>query len=234
MFELKHHEFAIQKSKKKNSFFKNSSNKSICESEKNSIIINSFVSFASLSLIFKKSCFICRIVVILIKKHYFEYFSCHETLRYKLKQQFARRTHQREQKTQKQIELIEQKFRKRDFHFSINAINLICEIKKTSFVSHKLFILFAKFQKFIFEFATTFKTIILLKFSKFSFFTFEIKLELTKKSTTCRRCNRIFNFNNKFHDYIRKHHVWKFVKNLNFRVFTSKFIYKIIEKSTNM
>ena len=50
----------------------------------------------------------------------------------------------------------------------------------------------------------------------------------------CKKCKQNFNFNNKFHDYIRKHHVRKFVKNLNFRTFASKFTYEIIEKSTNI
>ena len=70
-------------------------------------------------------------------------------------------------------------------HFSINAVNLICEIEETSFA--------------------TFKTIALLKRSNLSFFTLEIKSKSTKKSTTCRRCNQIFNFNNKFHEHIRQH-----------------------------
>ena len=74
-------------------------------------------------------------------------------------------------------------------HLSINAVDLICEIEKTSFALQKLF---AKFQKSIFEFAIAFRTIILLKRSNLSFFTFEIKSESTKKSTTCRHCNQTF------------------------------------------
>ena len=54
----------------------------------------------------------------------------------------------------------------------------------------------------------------------------------TKKFTTCRRCNQIFNFNNEFHEHIREHHVRKFVKSLNFRIFASKFTCKIKRKST--
>ena len=81
-------------------------------------------------------------------------------------------------------------------HFSINAIDFVREIEKTSFVSHKS--------------------------------------KSTKKSTTCRRCNQIFNFNNKFHEHIREQHARKSVKNLNFRVFISEFAYKIIEKSTDI
>ena len=118
-----------------------------------------------------------------------------------------------------------------DFHFSINAINLVCEIEKTSFVSHKFSVSFAKFQKFEYEFAITFKTIILLKRSSLSFFALETKSKSTKRSTTCRRCNRIFNFNNKFHEHIRQHHARKFVKNFDFRVFALEFEYKFSKKS---
>ena len=51
--------------------------------------------------------------------------------------------------------------------------------------------------------------------------------------TICKRCNQIFNFNNKFHKHIRQHHARKFVisKNFDFRVFALKFTYKIAEKS---
>ena len=54
-------------------------------------------------------------------------------------------------------------------HLSINAVNLVCEIEKKSFVTHVSFASLAKSQKSIFEFATTFKTIILLKRSILSF-----------------------------------------------------------------
>ena len=76
----------------------------------------------------------------------------------------------------------------------------------------------------------------------FQLSTFEFALKSMKKFSIrqivcvqiCKRCKQNFNFNNKFHDYIRKHHVRKFVENLNFRIFTSEFTYKIIEKSTNI
>ena len=84
----------------------------ILKSTKNESNQRSFVSFISFFSIFKRNCSICRIDVFSIKKHYFEFFSCHETLRHKLKQQFVRYAHQRQQKTQKQIELIEQIFQK--------------------------------------------------------------------------------------------------------------------------
>ena len=88
-------------------------------------------------------------------------------------------------------------------HLSINEVNLVCEIEKTSFASHKFSVSSAKSQKFIFEFAIAFETIILLKRSNLSSFTLETKSESTKKSTTCRRCKQSFKFNNKLHEHIR-------------------------------
>ena len=153
----------------------------------------SFVSFISLFSIFKKSCSICRIEILSVKEHYFEFSSCHEALRHRLEFQFAFRAHQREQETQTQTEIekaIDQLVK--NFHLSINAVNFVCEIKKTSFVSHKS--------------------------------------KSTKKTTTCRRCNQIFNVNNKFHEHLRQHHARKSVKNFDFRIFASKFAYKIRKK----
>ena len=49
--------------------------------------------------------------------------------------------------------------------------------------------------------------------------------------TICKRCKQNFNFNNKFHEHIRQHHVRKSVKSFDFRIFTSEFTYKIVEKS---
>ena len=46
----------------------------------------------------------------------------------------------------------------------------------------------------------------------------------------CKRCKRDFNFNNKFHEHIREHHVRKFVKSFDFRIFASKSRYKIAKK----
>ena len=97
-------------------------------------------------------------------------------------------------------------------HFSINAVNLVCEIEKTSFV--------------------IFRTITLLKRSNLSSSTLETKSKSTKRSTTCRRCNQIFNFNNKFHEHIRQHHARKSVKNSDLRVSALESAYKFVEKST--
>ena len=118
-------------------------------------------------------------------------------------------------------------------HLSINAVNLVCEIEKTSLASHKFSVSFAKSQKLIFESAIAFRTIILLKSSNLSFSTFEIKSKSTKRSTTCRRCNQIFNFNNKFHEHIRQHHARQFVisKSSDLRIFAFESTYKFIEKS---
>ena len=50
----------------------------------------------------------------------------------------------------------------------------------------------------------------------------------------CKRCKQSFNFNNKLHEHIRKHHVRKSVKSFDFRVFASESTYKFIEKSTSI
>ena len=206
-YDSEHQNICVQKFSEFCSFFTSFTFKLICENKKNSVVIYSSVSFISqksfiFRSVFKKNYSICRINVFSVQEHYFESSSCHETLRHKMKQQFARRAHQREQKIQKQVELIEQNVQKqteiekiidqfvKNFHLSINAVNFVCKIEKTT--------------------------------------------KSTKESATCRRCNQIFNFNNKFHEHIREHHARKIVKNLNFRVFTSEFAYKIIEKSTNI
>ena len=296
--ESEHHEFAIQKSERENSFLTISSDKLICEMMKKSTIIDSFVSQKSdisiatskqkfefdmifetiissknshfsfnaseivsksienmstqcfitskksftLFSTFKKSCFICRINVFSVQKHYLESFSCHETLRYKLEQQLARRAHQREQKTQKQIELIEQKSRKQNFHLSINAINLVCEIEKRSYITHVESLIFATSKNLTLNTKTSLQSVS-SKCSNFQLRALNSASKLMKNvsiqrivcdRTTCRRCNQIFDFNNKFHEHIREHHARKSVKNLNFRTRTSKLTYKIIEKSVDI
>ena len=50
----------------------------------------------------------------------------------------------------------------------------------------------------------------------------------------CKRCKQDFNFNNKLHEHIRKHHARKSVRSLNLRVFASELTYKIIEKSASI
>ena len=66
----------------------------------------------------------------------------------------------------------------KNFYLSINAVNLVCEIEKKSFVTHVSFVFFAKSQNSIFEFATAFRSLILLKRSILS----SITLETVSKS----------------------------------------------------
>ena len=105
-------------------------------------------------------------------------------------------------------------------YLSINAINLVCEIKKTSFASRKSSVSFDKFQKSIFEFAIAFRTIILLKRSNFSIFTFEtisksIEIALFQTTeineVTCRHCDEIFNFKKSLREHKREQHAKKSV-----------------------
>ena len=223
--ESEHHEFAIQKSEIESSLLKISTDKSVDESEKNSTITDSSVSFISqrsfkFSLVFKRSCFICRIDVSSVQEHYLEFSSCHEALRNRLEQQFARHAYQRKQKAQKQVE---------NFYLSIYAVNSVCEIEKTSFFPHNFSV-----SELMFESAIAFRTVILLKRSNFSLFILETMSKSARKSATCRRCNKIFNFNNKFHEHIRERHARKFVKSFDLRVFASEFTHQIIEKSTSI
>ena len=57
---------------------------------------------------------------------------------------------------------------------------------------------------------------------------------ITCVRTTCKRCNQIFNFNNKFHEHIRQHHARKSVisKDSDLRVLAFEYAYKIAKKST--
>ena len=78
--------------------------------------------------------------------------------------------------------------------------------------------------------------------SNFSIATFKITSKRVKRASIqqivcariCKRCKQNFNFNNKFHEHIRKHHARKSVKNLNFRVFASESTCKIKKKSTSI
>ena len=90
-----------------------------------------------------------------------------------------------------------------NFHFSINAINLIYEIEKKSFVSSEFTFKFAIFRKQIFEFASTFKTIILLKRSSFSFFTFEIVSKSMKNISM--QCLIVSFFSHVSQIFVQKH-----------------------------
>ena len=104
-----------------------------------------------------------------------------------------------------------------DFHLSINAVNLICEIKKTSLVSHKSFASSA-IQKSINQFAIAFETIILLKRSILQSFALETASKSTKRLSTCRHCKQTFNFKEMFRQHKREQHAKKFVVNSHFSI----------------
>ena len=71
-------------------------------------------------------------------------------------------------------------------HLSINAVNLVCEIEKRSFVWQKSHESFTKSQNSIFESAVAFETVTLLKRSSFSFFTLEtISKSIENTSMQC-------------------------------------------------
>ena len=111
----------------------------------------------------------------------------------------------------------------KDFHFSINAINLICEIEKKSFVTHVSSVLLARFQKSIVEFAITFETITLLKRSTLQSFALENTSKSTKKLSVCRHCTQTFNFKKMFRQHKREQHAKKFVINSHFLLDAIKF-----------
>ena len=119
-------------------------------------------------------------------------------------------------------------------HFSIDTINLICEIEKKSLVSQKSHESFTKFQKSIFEFAITFKAIILLKRSTFQFFALETTSKFTKKLSTCRHCDEIFNFKKSFRKHKSEQHSKKHVKNFRFENNAIKLLCAIEKKSIVM
>ena len=178
-FESERQKVFIQKLFIFDASLSNDTVKSVCESEKNSAVICSIVSFTSLSSIFKRNCLICRIDVFSVKEHYLESSSCHEALRHRLEQQLARRAHQREQETQKQVELIEQESQKQ------------AEVEKT--ISQFVSSICLNFS------IATFK--IMSKSMKSA-----SNQEVLCVRAVCKRCKRDFNFNNKFHEHIREHH----------------------------
>ena len=102
-------------------------------------------------------------------------------------------------------------------YFSINAVNLVCEINETLFVSHKSFASSA-IQKSTNESASTFRTVTLLKRSSFLFFTFEAKSKSTEKSTTCSHCDKIFNFKKSLREHESEQHSKMHVKNFRFEI----------------
>ena len=109
--------------------------------------------------------------------------------------------------------------------FSNDTVNSTCKVAKKSTI-----ILFAKDTKFITKWFTTFRIQIVRIRVKTKIKRFSISQIVCIR--ICKRCKQNFIFNNKFHEHIREHHVRKFVKNLIFQVFTSKFTCKIKKKST--
>ena len=96
-------------------------------------------------------------------------------------------------------------------HLSINATNLVCEIKKKSFVTHVSSAPLARSQKSIFKFSLAFETIILLKRSTLQFLALETTSESTKRLSVCRHCKKTFNFKKMFRQHKREQHAKKFV-----------------------
>ena len=119
----------------------------------------------------------------------------------------------------------------KNFRFSINTVNLICEIEKTSFVSFKFLVSFAKFSKSIFEFATT-SSVTSLKHSNFLLFSLEMKSDSTKKLATCRHCKQTFSFKKMFRQHKQEQHVKKLIVNSHFSINAIKSTCESIEIST--
>ena len=103
-----------------------------------------------------------------------------------------------------------------------------------------MFVFFAKIVKFfcnIKKICNKYENIFAICFvEKFEFFDYEINNFVKTREKyfcvrNCKRCKQNFNFNNKFHEHVRKHHVRKFVKNLNFRIFASKHTCNMKKKS---
>ena len=122
----------------------------------------------------------------------------------------------------------------KNFYFSINAVNLVCEIEKKSFVTHVLSVSFAKFQNSIFEFATTFKSFILLKRSIFSSITLETVLKSMKN--TSMQCLIASSFSHVSQIFVQKHRYIdvqkKFVVNLHFSIDAVKLACESMKIST--
>ena len=128
----------------------------------------------------------------------------------------------------------------------INTIKTTCDFEKKSidicsFFSHES-LNFTTSENLTSDTKTSLR-FVSSKYSNFQLRVFNLTSKSTKNAsisrivcvrTICKRCNQIFNFNNKFHEHIRERHARKSVKSLNLRVFTSEFTYKIVEKSTSI
>ena len=129
---------------------------------------------------------------------------------------------------------------------SINTVKSICESEKKSAIacsssSQKSSIFSTTSRNLVTDTRISLQSIS-SKDSNFSIATLKITSERMKNAsiqrivcarTICKRCKQIFNFNNKFHEHIRQHHVRKFVisKDSDLRALASEFTYKTAKKS---
>ena len=127
--------------------------------------------------------------------------------------------------------------------FTIFTLKSLCEFERKSIDICSFF----SFESLIFTTSKnltsntkTFLQFVSSKYSNFQLRVFNFASKSTKNAsisrivdvrTICKRCKQNFNFNNKFHEYIREHHVRKSVQSLNFKIFASKLTCKIKKKS---
>ena len=122
----------------------------------------------------------------------------------------------------------------------------VCESEKKSTIanlssSQKSSISFATSRNLVTDTRTSLQ-FVSFKCSNLSIATLKISSERAKSASLqrvacvriCKRCRQSFNFNNKFHEHLREHHVQKFVtsENSDLRILALESTYKIIEKST--
>ena len=125
----------------------------------------------------------------------------------------------------------------------VNKIKSTCEAMNKSAIacshsSQKSLISFATSRNFVTDTRLSWQSVS-SKDSNLSITTFKVTSERVKSASIrqvacvriCKHCKQSFNFNNKFHDHIRKHHARKFVKSLNLRVLASESTCNIKKKS---
>ena len=227
-FEPEHQQSYVQEPPGSWSSLTNLTPKLVCETEEKPAAIEASALQAPLisqkspilPLVFKRSCPTCRIDVSSVQEHYLESPSCHEALRNRIEHQLALHAYQPKQEAQKQAE---------DSHLSVYAVNSVCEIEETSSTPHKFLA-----PKPMSESAIAPRTVTLLERPNLSFPTPGTMSKSTERSATCRRCNKIFNSNNKLHEHIRQNHARKPVKSSDLRVSAPELTYKPIEKPASI
>ena len=125
----------------------------------------------------------------------------------------------------------------------VNKIKSTCEAMNKSAIacshsSQKSLISFATSRNFVTDTRLSWQSVS-SKDSNLSITTLKVTSERVKSASIrqvacvriCKHCKQNFNFNNKLHDHIRKHHARKSVKSLNLRVFASKSTCNIKKKS---